>query len=388
MEAEKLSSVIGAVYEAALDPALWDDAVLRLVDAFAPMHWHVAMLFWERAQTASARFVASASLAAHARELYVAQFAGRNPWSRRLASLPAGRVVDSDDLVPRSELVASPFYQHFLSAWHMTRSIAVVVDRVGDERLALAVIGPDGQDVEGLKRAIRLLAPHLQRAVRISRRLVDAELRMGAAERSLAVTAAGVAALRRDLSIVNINPRAEESLRSGAARLDRGRFRFTHPAAQASLEALAAADGPSSAAFNAPDAAGREAAVLGVRVPLDRRGALDGFVDGAEILLTIGAKEKAPSIPIDHLAAWFGLTPSEALLAASIADGETVREFAIRRGVTENAIRFLMKGVLRKTGASDQTRLVAALRALPILAPGSIPALLPKPAATRPPSSG
>ena len=369
MEAEKFSSVIGAIYEAALDPSLWDDAVLRLVDAFAPMHWHVAMLLWERSPAPAARFIGSASLAPHARELYVAQFAGRNPWSRRLASLPAGRVFDSDEVVPRSELVASPFYQHFLSAWNFTRSVAVVLDRMRDERLAFVVIGPDGQDIEGLKRAMRLVAPHLQRALRISRRLEDSELRAQAAERSLAMSVAGVVALRRDLTIVNINPRAEDALRSGVARLDDGRWRFAHPQAQAELEALAAANEPSSAAFNAPDRAGKDDAVLAVRVMPERRGVLDGFVDGAEILLTIGVKERAPSIPIDHLAAWYGLTPSEALLAASIADGETVREFAIRRGVTENAVRFLMKGVLRKTGAADQARLVAALRALPVIAP-------------------
>lgn len=369
METDKLSDVIGAVYEASLDPSLWDDAVLRLVNAFAPMHWHVAMLFWERAPARTARIIASASLAAHARELYVAQFAGRNPWSRRLASLPAGKVVDSDDLVPRSELVESDFYRHFLSAWDLTRSIAVVLDRAGEERLAFVVIGPDGQDVEGLKRAIRLVAPHLQRAVRISRRLAEAELRAAGAERSLALSAAGVVALRSDLSVVNINPRAEEAVASGVARLDGDRWRFVDAKAQAEVEALAAATGPSSAAFNAPDGAGRDLAVLGVRVPRERREALDGFVDGASILLTIGVKERAPTIPIDHLAAWYGLTPSEALLAASIADGETVRAFAIRRGVTENAVRFLMKGVLRKTGAADQARLVAALRALPVLAP-------------------
>lgn len=370
-EAEKLSSVIGAVYEAALDPGLWDDAVLRLVDAFAPMHWHVAMLFWERAPAPSARFVASASLAAHARELYVAQFAGRNPWSRRLASLPAGKVVESDELVPRNELVASPFYQHFLSAWGFTRSVALVLDRIRDERLAFVIIGPDGDDVEGLKRAMRIIAPHLQRAMRISRRLAEAELRAVTAERSLAMSAAGVVALRRDFSVVNINPRAEEAVAAGVARLDGGRWRFSNAAAQSELEALASAQGPSSAAFNAPDGKGRDSAVLGVRVPSERRGVLDGFVDGAEILLTIGVKERAPSIPIDHLAAWYGLTPSEALLAASIADGETVRDFAIRRGVTENAVRFLMKGVLRKTGAADQARLVAALRALPLLGPAA-----------------
>lgn len=373
MDAEKLSGVIGAIYDAAIEPRLWDDALMRVVDAFAPMHWHVAMLMWERSAAPGARFVASSSLAAHARELYAAQFAGVNPWSRRLVHLQAGKVVDSDDVVPRHELLASPFYQHFLKVWSLTRSVALVLDRDGDERLALAVIGPDGPDVGGLMRALRLLAPHLQRAVRISRRLADAELRADAAERSLAMTAAGVVALRRDFSVVNLNPRAEEAVRSGLARISGGVWRFTDAAAQAQLQSLALADGPSSIAFNAPgvDAGG---AVLGVRVQ-QGRSALDGFVDGAAILLTIGVKERAPTIPIDHLAAWYGLTPSEALLAASIADGETVKAFALRRGVTENAVRFLMKGVLRKTGAADQARLVAALRALPA---GIGPPTLPK----------
>ena len=107
--------------------------------------------------------------------------------------------------------------------------------------------------------------------------------------------------------------------------------------------------------------------MLAVRIATQWTTALDGFVDGAAILLAIGAKGNAPTIPVDHLASWFGLTPTEARLAAALADGETVQHFARRRGVTDNAVRFLMKGVLRKTGAADQARVVAALRALPIV---------------------
>ena len=123
-----------------------------------------------------------------------------------------------------------------------------------------------------------------------------------------------------------------------------------------------------NAAFIARNRDGGEHAVIGVRIPAQSAYALDGYIEGASVLLTIGAKAKAPSLPVDHLAAWFGFTPAEALLAASLADGDTIRDFAIRRGVTENAVRFLMKGVLRKAGVADQARLVAALRGLPLAA--------------------
>jgi DNA-binding CsgD family transcriptional regulator len=96
------------------------------------------------------------------------------------------------------------------------------------------------------------------------------------------------------------------------------------------------------------------------------RDALAGFVHGAAILLTLAQKPRAPAIPVEHLAAWYGLTPTKARLAAALADGATVASIAQQRGVTENAVRFILKNILKKTGTPDQARLVAALRALPV----------------------
>jgi DNA-binding CsgD family transcriptional regulator len=168
------------------------------------------------------------------------------------------------------------------------------------------------------------------------------------------------------MSVVNSNVRVESYIRDGTGRVADGRWRFSNLAANAELEKLCEALAPASTAFNVTNQDGAEHAVLAVRIAPQSALALDGYVEGASLLVTIGPRSKAPTIPVDHLAAWYNLTPSEAHLAASLADGETVREFAIRRGVTENAVRFLMKGVLRKTGAVDQARLVAALRGLPL----------------------
>ena len=62
---------------------------------------------------------------------------------------------------------------------------------------------------------MQLIAPHIQRAVRISRRIAKADLRAGAAEASLAMSNAGVLALRADMSIVNANPRVEAYIADG-----------------------------------------------------------------------------------------------------------------------------------------------------------------------------
>lgn len=363
---DTFSHVVGAIYQAALDSASWDDALLLFVDTYAPLYWDVAFLAWEKAPLPGARFVAAASVAPHARELYANHFAGRNPWSRRIATQPIGRVVDTDDICPRDELYASELYQMFLSKWSLKRAMAIVLDKKQDERLALVIAGPEGQDVENLRRGLRLFAPHLQRAVRISHTIAHAQLRAGAAEVSLAMDPSAVVALNKDLGIININPRGHALVERGLAVTQNGHWLFRDRAAQSKLLSLVSASPASSVAFNLEGPNQEAMSVLGIRIHTQAVGTLDGFLEGATILLTITGKEFAPTIPLDHLAAWFGFTPTEALLAASIANGATIGEFALRRGVTINAVRFILKGVLRKVDVADQARLVVALRVLPI----------------------
>jgi DNA-binding CsgD family transcriptional regulator len=63
---------------------------------------------------------------------------------------------------------------------------------------------------------------------------------------------------------------------------------------------------------------------------------------------------------------WFGLTPAEARLAASLAEGASLEDFASTRGVSLNAARFLLKGVFAKTETNRQPHLVAKLQAAPL----------------------
>lgn len=86
---------------------------------------------------------------------------------------------------------------------------------------------------------------------------------------------------------------------------------------------------------------------------------------GAALVLTIGVSDPASLLQLDRLGAWYGLTPSEARLAGALASGTTLGDYAARRHVSMNAVRFLLKGVYRKTGVVAQAQLVATLRSLP-----------------------
>ena len=221
-ELDVFNDVVSCIYQAALDAATWDEAMVRFVNAYSPPHWDVSFLLWERAPYRGARFVAAANLAPHARDIYASTFAGVQPWSRRIAPLPIGQIVDTDDICPRDELKDSEFYKHFLSNWQIVRALAAILDRDDEYRLAWVFPGPEGYDISRLHRGMHLVAPHIQRAVRISKRIAETDLRAGAAEAALAMSAAGVLALRADFSVVNANPRRRWGLALCERRRERG----------------------------------------------------------------------------------------------------------------------------------------------------------------------
>ncbi len=83
-------------------------------------------------------------------------------------------------------------------------------------------------------------------------------------------------------------------------------------------------------------------------MPTQTTRTLSGVVEGAGLLVSIGVGGGAPLLEIDRLGAWFGLTPAEGRLVAALAGGDNLQDYAARRNVSLNAVRFLLKGVYRK----------------------------------------
>lgn len=360
-----LDDLIGRIYESALDPPLWDDTLMRIATALGPLEWDLAFLIWERTHPAGARFVGSTGLAAWVPDIYSSVYAASNPWSQRIAPLRSGTVVDTDELMSRETFASSPLYRDFLSRWGLNRALAVVLDRRGAERLALVMPGPGERDLDRLKRGLRVLAPHIQRAVRISHRIASAELLAAAAGEAADRTASAVLCLTPGLGVMTANRQVTRLEAAGVIKVDGGQLTFRDAAAQRQLLQLSRAEPPAGAAFTVSDGLGGSLAVVGARVPTQSARALGGAVEGAGLIVSIGGGGEPRAIEISRIAAWFGLTPAEARLASALASGVSLSDYCALRNVSVNAGRFLLKGVFRKTDVASQAALVALVARLP-----------------------
>lgn len=360
-------AVIADIYEAALSPSHWDVALAGIINRSAPPMWDVAFLIWESIAPPSGRFVGAVGVNDFARAGYLQAFVGRNPWSEQAYFLPTGTVVHTDELIARAEFRKSMLYQAYLSNWNLDVAIIGQVDRSGAKRLGLVLPGPDGGDISGLMAAVRRYVPHIQRATRISRKLGEANLRAANAEAALERTLGPTIILGEDMEIVFANGHAQALLENGYASERNGRLCLPDPAVFADLKALAKAPEQSpSMAFSLEVEEKPAFRVLAMRIekPLERT--LGGTIDGGAILL-VGSRFQGGvrAETMDSYIQWFGLTPTEARLAAMLAQGHSLDDFATSRGVSINAGRFLLKGIFAKTGTTKQAQLVSLLRDAP-----------------------
>jgi len=368
-EWEVLNALIGQIYDSVLHPESWNETLARITATLCPLSWEAAFILWEGINPPSGRFVAATGLAAGVQEIYAAVYAGNHPWSRKLMRYGNGSVVDSNDIMTREEFAETEFFRNFLAPWGIDRMIAVLLDQRGGERLGLMLPGPGDRDVERLKRGLRVLAPHMQRAMRISDRIATLDLAAGAARAAADAAPFAIFSLDDQLNILAANSRAARYENSGFIRTAQDRFALTHPASQRRLLDLVKSPDPTGLAFQTIGTSGSECPVLVARITRQSAQQLGGVRPGASLIVTLGSSPgETPVLEIDRVAQWFGLTPAEARLAVALAAGDTLRDYAALRAVSLNAVRFLLKGVFRKTGATSQAQLVALLARLP--APG------------------
>jgi DNA-binding CsgD family transcriptional regulator/PAS domain-containing protein len=366
-EWEVLNELTGRIYDSVLHPERWNETLAQITAALCPLRWESAFILWESSNPPRARFVAASGLAAGLQEIYTAVYAGTNTWSQRFSRYPNGSVVDSYDIVTRDEFYETEFFRNFLMPYGIDRLVGVLLDRRDGERMGLMIPGPGDRDTEKLKRGLRILAPHIQRAMRISDRLASLELAAGAARAAADAAPFAIFSLDEQLNILAANSRAAGYEAAGFIRTAQDRFAFTHPSTQKKLADLAAGPAPAGLAFQAVNEAGAECPVLAARVSRQSAQQIGGFQLGAALVVTMGSTPgETPIVEIDRVAQWFGLTPAEARLAVWLAGGKTLQDYAALRAVSLNAARFLLKGIFRKTGVTSQAQLVATLARLPV----------------------
>jgi DNA-binding CsgD family transcriptional regulator len=83
--------------------------------------------------------------------------------------------------------------------------------------------------------------------------------------------------------------------------------------------------------------------------------------EGAKVAMFLSDPNQQQPISIDSLVSVYSLTPSEAQVSISLANGHSIDEIAKQSHHSSHTIRSQLKSVFRKTGVSRQSELIKLL---------------------------
>jgi DNA-binding CsgD family transcriptional regulator/PAS domain-containing protein len=364
-DAEQVDSLIGDIYDAALDPSRWT-AVLR--QARDVVGGSAAVVVSKDARTKCLQiYHHCGGMDPYYRQLYFDQFEKLDPTTGVQVMSEIGEPIGTVDVMALEEFQKTRFYQE----WRRPQGVVDFVTAALDKTASRAVLfGVFRQHQHGFvdddtRWRMRQIVPHIRRAVLIGKVIEHKTAEATTFADALDGLSAGMFVVDAEGRIVHTNTSGRALLEDGAALGGaHGRIRPTDAAAGRTLKDIVAAAGHGDKAIN----------TKGIAVPLTGR---DGQRYAAHVLpLTAGTRQRAsasysavaavfvrkaeieaPSEP-EIIAKHFQLTPTELRVLLSIVDIGGVRETSEALGIGESTVKTHLHRVYGKTGASRQADLV------------------------------
>ena len=288
----------------------------------------------------------------------------------RLWRLPDSRVVHVTELYTDDELKTSAAYNEALPRSQMQNSLIVRLDGPCGSRITWNAGDPvdaDGWSSEQID-LVRELLPHLRQYVRVRFAVSDAGALGVSLTGLLDKTGSGIVQLDGRGRIVAANDRARDVLRKGDVLVDEGGLLAARsPADNDALQRLLARALPR---FGTRGVSGS----LPIRRP-------NNF-PGLTMHVTPVCEKETDSRPwrvaalvllVDHaptrvdpafVQAALGLTPTESLVAALLAEGRSVRDIVALTGRKERTVRWHVQQIFEKRQISRQAELVRQVLSL------------------------
>jgi DNA-binding CsgD family transcriptional regulator/PAS domain-containing protein len=361
----ELSNVIADIYDAAIEPALWRQALASIT---AYVGGSSAVLYWHDAATEKSEALHLFNVSPEYTRLYFEKYLPMNPMFPAGAFYEVGVVSSTKDIMPVGEFVKTRFYKEWVKPQGIGDALAVNLEK-GTTRASLFNIRMDaslGFENDGARQRMSLLVPHLQRAVSIGR-LFDQQK---AATQTLASALDHVEAA---VFLVDANSMISFANEPAQKMLEQARL------VQARDQALrAVADEADRLLSNITSlAASGDASVgtRGVAVPLT-----DGLQErwfahvlpltsgrrreagrASQAVAAIFIRKGAPDVPLavlEAIAKDYKLTASEVRVLDAVLKVKGVKAMAEMLGLSEATVKTHLQSLFRKTGSKRQIDLV------------------------------
>lgn len=369
MPTTRYNELVGGIYDAVIDPALWAPAI----DAIRREYRFEQALMGVQKLPGGEAVV---NVAVNVPAPYVASIV---QYGAETLDIWGGSATVANAAI-EEPLLLSRFFpanwqkNRFYVEWYKPLGLVDQVSiALANDRRTMAYVGFGVHESRPPVEAetlddLRMLAPHLRRAVQISRLL---DMAVGAAatfEATLASTSSAAMLVEADMTIVYANPAAERMLESGdAVRINHGRMELSPALVLGQLElAVRTAAGPEAemgrCGIGVPGRRRDGTPVVLHVLPLRQRARRTGASDNAVAAIFVADTGGQVPLPIDALAILYDLTPMECRVLELTASGRSSRETALALALAPSTIKTHMRNLFTKTGRHRREDLVRLAR--------------------------
>lgn len=376
---EQLSAIIGAIYDCALEPARWPETLRQICQALDCV---ASQLYVIDLDTGRHSFATGWGEAPEATRLLVERYQGPSADWQRQALAARGPDADPDEpfvlrrLANAAEIVNSAFFKGWAGMLGYCDAITAVV--LQQER-RVGLLGAARHESVGIATdrevsLMRLLAPHLRRAVAIGDLLEMRALEAAALRGAMDGLSVGIGVVDAKGAILHANAAARAMLAAedGPIRSAQGRLAGRREAATAELLSAVAAAAEGDARLGGRgigvvlgNADAADPPAVAHVLPLTGGALRPGLVPSATAAVFVNAPP-APPPPwtLATLSRALGLTPAEARLLERLAAGESMVEARAVLGIAETTAKTHLGRIFEKAGVSRQAELMAMIARL------------------------
>ena len=303
----------------------------------------------------------------HYTQLYFDKYVKLDPATTSHYFAEIGKPVATADLIPYDEFLDTRFYKEWARPQGLVDFVSALLDKSVTSAAMFGVFRHERHGLvdEETRRRMRLIIPHMRRAVLIGRVIDTKTAEAATFADALDGLSAGMLLVDASGRIVHANAAAMPcSPQATSCVRPEGAWSASDPQSDLTLREVFAAAGSGDAAIG----------IKGIAVPLTAR-AGERYV--AHVLpLTSGARRRAgtnyaavaalfvhkaaletPSPP-EVIAKTFGLTPSELRVLLGIVEVGGAPETAEALGIAEGTVKTHLKRLFAKTGTTRQADLV------------------------------
>ena len=363
-DADPLSSFIGQIYDAAIEPGLWPGVLKQTADFLGGAS---AALYYKDAATNHGNvYYECGRNDPHYKRLYFDKYIKIDPTSAGLCFREVGNPLGVGDILDFDEFHASRFYQEWVRPQQWADAMSVALDKTATGAALFTVFRLERQglvDTEA-RRRMRLIAPHVRRAALVGRAIEHKTAEAATFADTLDGLSAAMFLVDADGRIVHANAVGRIMLREGfVLRSACGKLAATEAwASRALVDAVTAAKGGDAAVgsrgiavpLTGRDGDGYVAHALPLASAARRAGARYAAVAALFVQKAARQMRSAPEV----IARMFNLTPSELRVLFAIIERGGVPETAEALGIGQATVKTHLHRLFRKTGTRRQSELV------------------------------